>query len=221
MSSKKARQVRHMNKKLLNVLLVFLGVFAGYSGVLNNHNATIANDKDSNKVSESNKDQLQQIVNNKDWKELCKIWKKFSHLQSQKDYNKNYYMFEELEKEKDKFSSHLTNLLNSKLINQKEHDYLLNTFIERSGYLRFHMGLVKCYKMSLIGSKIAQTRGELEQRYDIIEKLFSEGKINSETFNNTRKQIFEEMQFIDDNSHETPELKGNNRLYNLIIYLNK
>ncbi|MEW5822285.1 MAG: hypothetical protein AB1782_18975 [Cyanobacteriota bacterium] len=201
-------------------LIIILSLFLAFLN--NSKETTIAKplNKNVNNEINTNNSFNNKLLKDKNWANINNFWKKLNKIERMQDYNSTYKLFEDSEKELNQIKNNINNLKNIGLINDKEKEYLLTLFEQRLRYIEFSLGMVKCYKMSLLGSKIANTRGELEKRYDIIQKLFEENKINSDTFKTTTEQIKHDLKFIDENSGDQ-QYKTDSKLINLIIYLNK
>lgn len=171
-----------------------------------------------NKVSNP---QFKKLNQDKNWINIRAFWKKLNSLESKNDHNENFKQLQILQTQIDSVNKSIEILKVSSLLTIEQSKYLTNLIKERLHYLEFSMGTVKCYKMSQLGSQIVQTRSDLEKRYDTLEKLFQEDKIDQKTFDLTRSKIAEDIKFIDDNSYSEPKLQANEGITDLIILLNK
>lgn len=171
-----------------------------------------------NKVSNP---QFKKLNQDKNWINIKAFWKKLSSLESKSDYNENFKQLQTLQTQINSVNKSIEYLKISSLLTSDQSKYLTNLIKDRLHYLEFSMGTVKCYKMSELGSKIAQTRGDLEKRYDTLENLFKEDKIDQKTFELTRSKIVEDIKFIDDNSYNEPKPQSNDGITELIILLNR
>ncbi|MEW5822286.1 MAG: hypothetical protein AB1782_18980 [Cyanobacteriota bacterium] len=198
---------------ILSLLLSFIGV-SQY--IISSKNTP------ENQFNKTNSDNnlYKDLIKNKSWQNISIYWKKLNGFKPQQDHKNTFKLFENSEKELLLVEKNIANLKTDGLINDQEKEYLLKLFKQRLGYLQYAMGIVECYKMTSLGSKIAETRGDLEKRYDTIQKLYSENKINSEVFKATSKQITQDLKFIDDNLKDQ-EATVNQNIINLVIYLNQ
>lgn len=210
-----------MRRNIKGIIVIFLSLFLSVCNVWNNNFSVKAQNQKVNKTNNISNSRIKSLEKDKSWNELRILWKKLNNFKTGQDYNKNYAAYKELEKGNLKVDGVLNNLLNSKLITPKEKEFLYRLFLERLNYLEFELGFVTCYKMTSIGSKIAETRGDLEKKYDIIEKLFKEQKINSETFKTTRQTISEDISFIQKNTYGLTENSVSADTIDLLIYLNQ
>ncbi|MEW5822287.1 MAG: hypothetical protein AB1782_18985 [Cyanobacteriota bacterium] len=206
-----------MKFKYNKYFILILSLFLGFTGLTK----SITYSKEPiEPYSKTSKINMSKLLNNTNWKNICKIWKNFNAAENKNNHNDNYKMMQILEKELPSVANNIDTLYKQGLLNTDQAEYLKSLFNERYHYLEFSLMLVKCYDMSELGYKIAQTRGELEKRYDTIQKLYSENKINSEVFKATSNQIIKDIKFIDDNSYSQKK-KTDQSLLELIIYLNK
>ncbi|MEW5822288.1 MAG: hypothetical protein AB1782_18990 [Cyanobacteriota bacterium] len=209
-----------MNFKYKKHLIVLFSLLLFYISICKN--IVFAERHESSPMNEShvNNASISKIIKTNNWKNICKYWKNLNALESQNDHNANYKMMQSLEEGFNKIKKDFDTLKNTGLLNQNQVDYLISLIDERINYLRFSLYLVKCYEASEIGTKIANTRKDLEKRYDTLQNLFITNKINSETFKTTTKQLQQDLEFLDSNSEKQKVLKDQ-KLLDLIIYLNK
>lgn len=210
--------MKNQSIKLITYSMSLL--LALYGGIINipSLKAQTSNDRSSKKMSANNNKVL---VQSKNWKNIQFYWKKLSSLERTKDYNANYEQIQKLQVQLESILKDVDNLKLQHLLTKEQCEYLKTFLQARLHYLEFSLGAVKCYKMSLLGSQIAQTRGDLEQRYDTLEKLFKEDKIDQKTFELTKNKILEDIKFIDDNSSADPKSHMDESITELIILLSK
>lgn len=210
-----------MKKQSIRLITYSMSLLlALYGGLINmpSSKAQINNNSSLKKMSANNNKVL---VQSKNWKNIQFYWKKLNSLERTKDYNANYEQLQKLQVQLESILKDVDNLKLQHLLTKEQCEYL-KTFIQaRLHYLEFSLGAVKCYKMSLLGSQIAQTRGDLEQRYDTLEKLFKEDKIDQKTFELTKNKIREDIKFIDENGSNNAEANAVDGITDLIILLNK
>ena len=175
----------------------------------------------ANSLNKVSNPQFKKLNQDKNWVNIKAFWKKLNSLEGKNDYNENFKQLQMLKAQIDSVNRYIETLKVSSLLTIEQSKYLTNLINERLHYLEFSMGTVKCYKMSQLGSQIVQTRSDLEKRYDTLEKLFKEDKIDQKTFDLTRSKIAEDIKFIDDNSYSDPKLQANDGITDLIILLNK
>ena len=175
----------------------------------------------ANSLNKVSNPQFKKLNQDKNWVNIKAFWKKLNSLEGKNDYNENFKQLQMLKAQIDSVNRYIETLKVSSLLTIEQSKYLTNLINERLHYLEFSMGTVKCYKMSQLGSQIVQTRSDLEKRYDTLEKLFKEDKIDQKTFDLTRSKIAEDIKFIDDNSYSEPKLQANDGITDLIILLNK
>lgn len=210
-----------MRSSFKRYLILALGLCLPFVGIDNDNSQLKAQQKRDKTSIENVKVKLDNLLKNRDWVFISNYWKKLNNLERNNDFNVNYNKLSSLNSDINKVKKSILSLKNAKLLNEKESEFLQTFFQERLSYLEFALGTVKCYDMSQMGSKIAQTRGDLETRYDVLQKLFEENKINTDTFHQTRKKIVEDISFIDENSYYEENKKTSGELIDLIIYINK
>ena len=120
-----------------------------------------------------------------------------------------------------KAQSYIDVLFKEKLLTEEQKQFLISTINQRIGYLEYQIGFVSCYDMSQLGFEIVKRREDLEKRYDILEKLFKESKIDSNVFELARQKINEDMTFIEQNNSSASQKAYNKDLTNILIYLNE
>lgn len=196
-----------------NTITALLCLIISVAGTSCNNSASQAQPtKNNNTFTPTNK-----LFNSNDWENLKNTWKRINKLNTNPnakiDWNATQSLMNELESNSQKYIDVLHKAGN---INDEEKNFLARLFSERLSYLQYQMGLIMCYEMSMVGSQIAEKRDDLENRYDILEKLYKENKVSSQTFEFTRKKIIEDMEFI--NKHEP--FNYNNKYIELITNLN-
>lgn len=162
-----------------------------------------------------------ELIQNKHWINIKAYWKKLNTLQENKAININYEQLQKLQEEIKTVNKDIDSLCALKLITVEQNKYLRDFIEERLSYLNYSMGVILCYRMSQMGSQVAQKRGDLEKRYDTLEKLFSEDKIDQKTFELTKNKLIEDIKFIDENGSNNTEFKSVEGITDLIILLNK
>lgn len=202
-----------MMNKYNKIISIVIGILLTHPGLSINNQPVIAGDKKMNgSINQNNKNN--KLFNNKNWFELCKIWKCLNKV-NQKVNNIN------LDKDAEKFIMSLKDLLQDKMLTQEQYNFLYQTFSERLSYLRYKMGFIKCYEGGTLMDQIVLRREDLEERYTMLENLYSEGKINPETYKQTKNKILKDINFIEDKTGAENRTKVDEELVTLIIELNK
>ncbi|MEW5822292.1 MAG: hypothetical protein AB1782_19010 [Cyanobacteriota bacterium] len=205
-------------KKHLIIMLSFIVSFTGacsYNYADNNNNTS------SNMSNTLKKSTIDKLAVNPNWQKVSNTWKNFNKLEYIKDYNKLTDEFNNLEKEMNIALIKLEQLEKARLITTEEQNYISLLFKDRMNHLQGSFGMYTCYQPTMDGGKIVNTKQDLENRYDIIEKLFKEKKINSETFTKTRRQIIEDLKVLEKSDYTLKKKQINANLIDLIINLNK
>ncbi|MEW5822294.1 MAG: hypothetical protein AB1782_19020 [Cyanobacteriota bacterium] len=179
-------------KKKTTLLLTLLLSFISTNMLLNNCNAFESN----NKQQQVKHDNLAQLKTNKDWQAISSIWKDLNHFKGNNDYNKSRDKLTRLKNSVEKAKNNLNNLVNKKLLTADESNFIDAVLNQRLHHVERSVGLVTCYKPSPEGIKNMTTKSELEERYDTIEKLYKQNKINSETFKTTSQQIKKDLESL-------------------------
>lgn len=210
-----------MKKQTIKFITYFISLLLLlYAGIMSMPSLKSQNNKDksTNNVSKAKYGTLSQ---DKNWINIKTYWKKLNSVERKTDFNANYTQLQILQTQIDTININIENLKTSSLLTSEQSKYLTNLIKERLHYLEFSMGTVKCYKMSQLGNQIVQTRGDLEKRYDTLENLFKEDKIDQKTFELTKNTIIEDIKFIDENTSNDSKSKADESIMDLIILLNK
>lgn len=209
--------MRKYQKGLTLILSIIFGINSGLNSL------TVAKDVKSldNKKNVSFMSDINKLIKDPDWIKLSNYWKKLNHLQLKIDSPNRFELFQPVINERDKVLSYLNGLLNKRLLSNAGKNYLQGIIDQRYEYLNYKFGMVKCYDMSEMGYKITLKREDLENQYDILERLYKEKKINSETFSTTKKKLVEDLKFIDNNNNMPSQKQTNTELIELLLYLNK
>ena len=146
--------------------------------------------------------------------------KKLTRLKAKSDNSVVFTELQDVRKQLVLLKEYLNTLENKKLLTSDEVKFINDKFNKRFDYLEYEMGFVDCYEMSQIGFQITQHYSDLEKRYKTLDKLFEEGKINSETFNIAKLKIVEDMKFIKENSSQASEKPLTEKEIQLLLYLN-
>ncbi|MEW5822290.1 MAG: hypothetical protein AB1782_19000 [Cyanobacteriota bacterium] len=211
-----------MIKKNIKEVIVFLGILMSfYNGLNSTLNAEIKPVKNNNQ-SRVDQSKYSKLTGNPNWQKISKVWKDLNHFEISKMYNKaDFEKIRSLEEDIQKTKSWLNALEKAGFISLVEKNYLERVISERYGYLEFKTGFVLCYEMSQIGMEINKKRDDLENRFDLLEKLFKENKINSETYKQAKEAILNDYKFIDHNESIDQKEQINKELVELIILLGK
>lgn len=193
---------------------LLLGLYGGYS----NNSQVKADNKNINQSKNQVPSKFTQLSENNNWLALCKLWKKLSKLDNEYNPRKSWSIFEVLRTDYAGVNGWVSSLESVHLISLDEGRFIRDIFHDRFSYLEFRNGVVKCYDTSLSFNQIVQTRDDLENRYDILEKLFNENKINSETLSITKNKIIEDLNAI---GHGSSDKENNKQFADLLIYLNQ
>lgn len=210
-----------MNNNQKKYITCCIGVLIGVYGAVINPTSLKAQTESSNIKDDIVINNYKELLQNKNWVKIHTFWKEMSALELQRDYDRDYGNFKELYDKKNNITINISLLRDSKLLTKKQSKYLNDLIYNRLSYLEYHIGFVECYKMTLLGSKVAQTKGDLEKRYETLEKLFKEDKIDQKTFELTKNKIVEDLKFIDENSNLDPKPQLDDYMTDLIILLNK
>jgi hypothetical protein len=192
--------------------------FCGFTALNIKLNALAEKEKPANYSSNSKQ---QKLTTNPDWKELANTWKKLNHLETTHNNNQTYKTYENLNKEVSRVLTLIDKLQKSNLLSENEAFFSKDTLQERFGFLQYQMGIVTCYKMSQLGLQIADRRAQAEKKYDKLENLYKENKINTATFEETKKELIKDIDFIKSHSYESEQKIYNSQMVNLLVLLNK
>lgn len=207
-----------INKNKKNIILFISLILTIVSG---GTYQLIAQNKTPVTINKNNPSKDTKLLTNDNWKGLKLIWKKYSNLQFEGVYNQDdFKKFQELKSLSSKIDAYLNGLEKSKLLTMEEKNYILHLFDARLHYLEYKAGFIKCYDMTMIGFEITKKYDDLENRYDTLEKLFKENKINENTYRVTREKIKEDLTFIQENSHKDNDKKLNDNFIELVTLLN-
>jgi hypothetical protein len=171
------------------------------------------NDHNQNSINK----RLSELEINKSWQKLKNIWKKLNFLETNGQLEVNWQeYFNTLKEDISKVNDLTQNLINENLINTEEKEYLDMLFTRRMDDFNFRFGYMTCYLISPEFDTYFKTREELDQQYCLLQKMFIENKINTETFNTIKENIYDRLLTL-----ENPDqLKNNPGLIDLITFLN-
>lgn len=137
------------------------------------------------------------IFKSSNWVKLRQVWKKINKLEIKDDFNGDWNVKQKkLTILQNSSKAYISALHKAELTDDSENRFLTKLFNDRLGFLEYQMGLVLCYEISMLGSKIVEKRQDLENRYDLLEKLYKKNKVSTETFELTKKKIKEDLEFI-------------------------
>lgn len=176
-------------------------------------NLALAEKKDNKTVS--NKElHREELFKNNNWQQLVKIWKSIHEIAATKAENKTYEL---LTKSRENAKNLIDGLKTSKLITVEESEFLEKIINSRIRYLEYAAGIADCYYMIPGGVESLKKREDLEKRYEILDQIFKENKINTETFEKTKAQIADNIIFLEANEKTKPS----KNCLDLLIYLNQ
>lgn len=200
-----------MNTVKKNIVFLFSLILS----ILSLQNNFVYAEKPVKQVPEINKKvSYDKLKTNPNWLKLSQIWKNLNNIPADKRNLKGHDSMMSLQKN---LGDYFNNLIKAKLITQDEKNLLLDLFNKRFDDLKFRMGIVTCYEPLPPGDNPASAGMDLEERYQILQKLADENKINSETYNTTKKYIEKDLKIINKASNQ----KLNNQFVDLIYYLSK
>lgn len=201
------------NKKIyiITTLILLLAIYnASDEGVI----AQQAIQQKVQTIHESRKINYDQLSKNENWQELCKIWKILNHF----DEN---YAHKGLDKQREQFTAinnalykNIDPLKASNLLTEDEVFYIRNLIDTRLLYLERRYNLVMCRRM-LPPVDVEQN---LEKRFDVLERLYKDGKVNSETYTATKQKLVDDLKQL--NLYDGRSNYKQNYL-NLLLLLNK
>lgn len=203
------------NSKKLIILMLSLTVSL-FNACSNNNASNAEKLVETSKISLNN-----QLIKTSNWKKLGTIWKQINKLESSNDQTFPSDQYKELTTYLPEAKSSINALYDNKLLSEEEKEFLITIISQRVSYLEYKLGFISCYDMTQLGFEIIKHRDDLENRYDILEKLFKENKIGSEAFELTKQKINEDIIFIEQNEYSSSKKEYNKDLTNLLIYLNR
>lgn len=200
------------NRKIYSIiiLILLLALYNASCSGLNAQQQLQQKVQVSHNPVKNNYDILSQ---NPNWQELSKIWKKLNHF----DEN---YSHKSLNEQREQYTT-LNNgiyktidaLKSTQLLTEDEVDYINNILNTRLLYLERRYNLLMCRRML----PPVDDEQNLEKRFDTLERLYKEGKVNSETYTLTKQKLNQDLK----------QLKINDQRYhykqdylNLILLLN-
>lgn len=200
-----------MNKIKKAFIIILSLIFSVQSGLFN---IVYAQNKNS-KHPAMNINDKKDVFKDSNWLNLVKIWKSLNDKDYNKGSNINYNALKQTGENAIKL---IENLQKANLLKEDEINFLKELINQRIRFLQYSAGFIECYKMTLLGGEIVKKREDLESRYEILQKLYAENKIKSDTFEKTKEQILEDMNFIEKN---TDKKKLSKNYLDLLMYLNK
>lgn len=161
------------------------------------------------------------LVQSVDWIKLKKIWKELNHFKDNKGFLATSKYFEKIEND---FKSAFSTLIGSKLLTDSEKNFFEKLFNDRVEYLKHTSYQSACYQLCDSFETIIKTRKDLEDRYDTLEKLFKQKKINLDAYKTAKESIIKDLEVLNKetaySTFKNPVETNDNNL-NLLIDLNK
>lgn len=208
-----------MSNNFQRFLIFTLSIFLTATGFQNTHLDVYAQNKTSSGGQMLVNPSLKKLSQDPLWNKLSTIWKKINqHEVYDDDFGFNDYKeVENMKKDVDLVKGYLNQLQQKGLINTDEEKSLLNIFTMRYSHLLSSRAM--CYETMPFRANV---QFKLAERYNLLEKLFSEGKLSDQAYETAKKQFKESFQALktyepDNFSNITPDAE----LIDIVIYLNK
>lgn len=211
-----------MNLNIKKKLIFLIGLFLTLSTITGISSIANAQSTDSDCIIKGKKSERLPLLKNSNWKQLCNIWKELNRFEI--DDNTLQDRLNHYDKVKNLMANVpglLNNLVKGNSISKEEEAFLNDAFTYRLDYLAFKNQIVNCYSMTEDAYNYLKIREDLELQFDILEKLFRETKINSDTFETARNKIIEDLNLIDKKYPKDSKIYNTAQLSDLIIYLNE
>ena len=211
-----------MKKKIKSYIIVFLSLILAIFNATSNNMSVKAKEIANNEQTDLDTSRINRLNKNNDWLAVKKFWINLNHFNNDSnDSTPSIKRFEKLSANKDSVEQSLQDLVRLDLLSEKESSLILNVIYTRLSHLERMVGYVTCYKPSPAGFNILKTKNELENQYDILEKLYKENKITETAFNNAKIQIIKNISYL-----KKEALKEENEVITdseaaLLIYLNQ
>lgn len=154
------------------------------------------------------------LNNNQDWQVLRKIWKQCNHFDEEYGNKSLNEQREQFSKINNNVYKNIDSLKRSQLLTEDEANYINYIINTRLTYLERRYTLLMCRRM------LPPVRMEknLEERFDTLERLYKDGKLNSDAYKIAKQKLKEDLTELN-RLYGRPEIKQNN--LNLLLYLNQ
>lgn len=175
----------------------------------------------SAKAHKQTKKQNLSIYNTVEWRNISNYWKKIDQTNQNDNFNALVEVYKKLEEGLILVKADLETLYKQKYLNENQYNYLNNEIGRKLLISKRNNSMITCYEATSQVDKREIIQSDLEQRYETIEKLFQEGKINTETFEITSKQILEDLQDLYKLNNPDSKEPFDATIAELMINLNK
>lgn len=209
-------------KRIIVILIIILCLYNSSNFVFAQKQKVQEQTQQKTNISQSFKSsRIQELLKNKNWREVSRFWKEFNHFEGLEQKSIPRKPFVKFEKKLPFIQYNLEALVKEHLLTNKEKDFIYAVFQDRLARYEHDNNLAMCRRVIMPMMGGTNKKYDLEKRYDLLEKLFKEGKLNSETFKSMQKQIVDDMNAMKPNDWYLFDKDINKSNVSLIMYLNK
>ncbi|MEW5822293.1 MAG: hypothetical protein AB1782_19015 [Cyanobacteriota bacterium] len=196
-------------------LIATLSLLIAFLGIPGNTNIVKCTDNNQNPINNNSASILLKLFNTTSWKKINYLWKEINHLENIEGYQEKENKAIILNTGYEKIIPDIDTLKKQGYLTNEECIFIKALFENRLNHLKRKYAPMTCY---IAYPSFASIQDNLEQRFDILEKLFNENKISSEAFKTAKNEILNDLKKKDSKYNN---IEINDNFLDLAVYLNK